>query len=352
MDSFFSRIETCAKVDAMDDRYTPRIIAKLGGTRPVNSTYGHLLKGYGGVTYNTSQAVIDLRFHKNIISRIDEISIPDYALNRTNAKKIIVELYDQSHRRLFWNKTTTMQVHLNSRRKLRVKFIRISIVETTDNYAPFNITVSVTGCFYRRYSKKKHTKKTTQPTTTIPRPVCDHANALDPSYAHRIIGLFEGTQPALGLSYLNFIEPGETGVDYPGPSAVLIVRFQANVVGQLNEISLINTEDNIGQFQIDLFDLYNNLLFSKQTRYLQKSIEIPSTLNNEPLYISTVQITFSNTIDGRPIRGLILAIKGCYSTFPRIPTTTTVGTTTVAPTTTTTVAPTTKPPRNFPMIFS
>ena len=76
-------IEHCAKIDAMNSRYTTRIIAKLGGTRPLNSTYGHLLQGYGGVTYNTSQAVIDIRFHKRILSRIDQISIPDYALNRT-----------------------------------------------------------------------------------------------------------------------------------------------------------------------------------------------------------------------------------------------------------------------------
>ena len=336
----------------MDERYTARIIAKLGGTRPVNSTYGHLLKGYGGVTYNTSQAVIDLRFHKNIVSRIDQISIPDYALKRTNAKKIIVELFDRSHQRLFWNKTTTMQVQLNSRRKLRVKFIRISIVETTDDYAPFNVTVSVTGCFYQRYPKKKHTKKTTRPAKTTPQPVCYQANAIDPRYAHRIVGQFEGTQPTPGLSYLNFIEPSETGVNYPTQSAVLIIRFQTNVVGQLNEIALVNPKDNIGQFQIDLFDLDNNLLLSNQTRYSRKTIEIPSTLNNEPLYISTVQITFLNTIDGRPARGIILAIKGCYSTFPRIPTTTTPTTTTFAPITTTTAPPTTQPPRNFYLIFS
>jgi hypothetical protein len=148
----------------MDSRYTTRIIAKLGGTRPFNSTYGHLLQGYGGVTYNTSQAVIDIRFHKYIFSRMHEISIPDYALNRTNVRKIIVELFDRYHQRLFWEKTSTMKVFINSKRKIPVKFIRISILETNDNYAPLNVTVSVKGCFYRKYPTTKHTK-TTQTTT-------------------------------------------------------------------------------------------------------------------------------------------------------------------------------------------
>ena len=71
--------------------------------------------------------MIDIRFHKRILSRIDQISIPDYALNRTNVRKIIVELFDRSHRCLFSNKTTTMKVALNSTRKLHVRFIRISI---------------------------------------------------------------------------------------------------------------------------------------------------------------------------------------------------------------------------------
>src|SRR6185437_2169720 len=123
--------KNCTQIDAMNSRYTSRIIAKLGGTRPFNSTYGHLLQGYGGVTYNTSQAIIDIRFHKNILSRINEISIPE----RTNVKKII-----------------------------RVRFIRISILETNDNYSPFNVTVSIKGCFYRKYSTKKHIQTTTKPT--------------------------------------------------------------------------------------------------------------------------------------------------------------------------------------------
>jgi hypothetical protein len=163
--NFFFLIENCTQIDAMNSHYTTRIIAKLGGTHPVNSTYGNLLQDYGGVTYNTSQAVIDIRIHKYILSRINEISIPDYLLNRTNVRKIIVELFDQYHKRLFWNKTTTMKVLINSTKKIPVKFIRISILETNDNYAPFNVTVSVKGCFYRKYSPKKHTTTTTTTTT-------------------------------------------------------------------------------------------------------------------------------------------------------------------------------------------
>jgi hypothetical protein len=151
----------------MNSLYTTRIIAKLGGTHTLNSSYGNLLQDYGGVTYNTSQAVIDIRFHTYILSRIDEISIPDYALNRTNVRKIIVELFDRYHQRLFWNQTNTMKVFVNSTKKIHVRFIRISILETNDNYAPFNVTVSVKGCFYRKYSTKKHTARyTTTPTTT------------------------------------------------------------------------------------------------------------------------------------------------------------------------------------------
>ena len=152
----------------MTSRYATRIIAKLGGTRPVNSTYGHLLPGYGGVTYNTSQAVIDIRIHNYILSRLNEISIPDYALKRTNVKKIIVELFDQYHQRLFWEKSITMLVKINSTKKLHVRFIRISILETNDNYAPFNVTVSMKGCFYKKHPTKKTTKqhiKTTHATT-------------------------------------------------------------------------------------------------------------------------------------------------------------------------------------------
>lgn len=152
----------------MNSVYATRIIAKLGGTRPINSTYGHLLQTYDGVTYNTSQAVIDIRIQNNILSRINEISIPDYVLKRTNIKKIIVEFFDHYHKRLFRRKTTNMNVSLNSQKKLHVKFIRISILETNDNKPPYNVTVSIKGCFYREHLKKKTTEKyieTTKMTT-------------------------------------------------------------------------------------------------------------------------------------------------------------------------------------------
>jgi hypothetical protein len=323
----------------MNSHYTTKIIAKLGGTRPFNSTYGNLLQDYGGVTYNTSQAVIDIRFHKYILSRINEISIPDYSLKRTNVRKIIVELFDQYHQRLFWNTTTIMKVLINSMKKIPIRFIRISILETNDNYAPFNITVSIKGCFYRKYSTKKHTKTTQAPARTT----CYHVNALDPQYAHKIIGQFEGTQPLPGLSFLNFIEPSKTGVDYGIKSPVIFIRFQSNVIGQLDEISLINSKNNIKQYQIDLFDFNNNLIFSNQTIYPEKNIQIPSTLFNNSLFVSTIKLTILTTIDDRPAHGIILSIIGCFSTFPRPPTTipTTIRTTTIAPKTTT------KPPRKI-----
>jgi len=134
------------------------------------------------------------------------------------------------------------------------------------------------------------------------------------------------------------IKPAKTGIDYGIKSPIILIRFQSNVVGQLNEISLINSKTNIEQFQIDLFDLNNNLLFSNQTIYPEKTIQIPT---NNLLFVSTVQITILNTINDRPARGIILSIIGCFSKFPRLSTTTTTTTTT------TTVAPktTTKQPR-------
>lgn len=168
---------------------------------------------------------------------------------------------------------------------------------------------------------------------------CYRANALDPHYAHKIIGLFEGTQPLPGLSFVNFIEPSKTGIDYAIKSPIILIRFQSNVVGQLDEISFVNRKNNIKQFQIDLFDFNNNLLFSSQTIYPDSSIKIPST---NRMFVSTVQITILNTIDNRPARGIILSIMGCFSTFPRISTTTTVTTVAVAPKTT---KMTTKQPR-------
>jgi hypothetical protein len=160
----FVFIENCTQIDAFNPRYTSRIIAKLGGTRPLNSTYGHLLLDYGGVTYKTSQAVIDIRIRDNVLSCLNEISIPDYGLKRTNVRKIIVEVFDQYHKRLFWEKTSTMLVKINSNKKVPVRFIRISILETSDNYAPLNVTLSIKGCFYRKHQEKKTTKKYTKTT--------------------------------------------------------------------------------------------------------------------------------------------------------------------------------------------
>ncbi|CAF0896589.1 unnamed protein product [Rotaria sordida] len=326
----------CTQIDAMNSFYTKRVIAKLGGTRPINSTYGHLLQGYGGVTYNTSQAIIDIRIHNNILSRINEISIPDYLLNRTNVRKIIVELFDKYHKRLFWEKTTTMKVILNSKKRLHVRFIRISLLETNDDYAPLNVTLSIKGCFDRKYPTKKITKEHTQTTTITTKSTCYHVNALDPTYAYKIIGQFEGTQPLSGLSFVNFITSSKTGVDYKTKSPIIIIRFRSNVVGQLDEISLIGSRNNIKQFQVDLFDFNNNLLFSKQTIYPENDdLKILSILTDNRLLASTVQITILNTIDDRPARGIILSIVGCFSTAPGIPTTTiTTTTTTIAPQTT------------------
>ncbi|CAF2561121.1 unnamed protein product [Rotaria sp. Silwood2] len=266
--------KNCTQIDAMNSLYTKNVIAKIGGTRPINSTYGNLLQGYDGITYNTSQAVIDIRIHNNILSRINEISIPDYILNRTNVKKIIVELFDRYHKRLFREKTTTMKVIINSKKKHRVRFIRISILETNDNYAPFNVTLSIKGCFYRKYPTKKTTKKYTQTATTTvtTKSTCHRINALAPEYAHKIIGQFEGTQPLPGLSFVNFITPSKIGVDYGTKSPIIIIRFQSNIVGQLDEISLVGQKNNIKQFQIDLFDFNNNLLFSKQTIYPENNV--------------------------------------------------------------------------------
>ncbi|CAF5171727.1 unnamed protein product, partial [Rotaria magnacalcarata] len=58
-----------------------------------------------------------------------------------------------------------------------------------------------------------------------------------------------------------------------------------------------------------------------------------SIIINRELLVSTVQITVLNTIDDRPARGIILSIIGCFSTVPRLSTTSTT-TTTLAPTTT------------------
>jgi hypothetical protein len=152
----------------MNSRHTKKVIAKLGGTRPLHSTYGHLLQDYDGVTYNTTQAVVDIRMQNDILSRINEISIPYSISKQTNVKKIIVELFDQYHKRLFWEKSTTMKVLINSTRKIPVRFIRISILETNNKQPPVHVTVSVKGCFYRKHPKKitttKH-RKTTKPTT-------------------------------------------------------------------------------------------------------------------------------------------------------------------------------------------
>ena len=153
----------------MKSQYATRIIKKLGGTRPVNSTYGHLLQGYGGVTYNTSQAVIDVRIRENILSRLDEISIPDYALNRSNVKTIIVELFDRYHERLFRQKTNSMVVKMNFKRRLHVRFVRVTILDTADDNAPFNVTLSIKGCFYRRHPRQKSTQKPMQTTTVAPK---------------------------------------------------------------------------------------------------------------------------------------------------------------------------------------
>ena len=173
---------------------------------------------------------------------------------------------------------------------------------------------------------------------------CFHANALDPYFAHKIIGQFEGTRPLPDSSFLNFIEPGRKGVAYAIKSPTILIHFQPNVVGQLDEIALVNRQNNIREFHIDLFDVNQNLLFSNQTVYPQSSIRIPATSSFNPLFVSTVQITVLDTIDDRPARGIILSIVGCFSKFPSIPTTPV--TTTVAPTTvaTTTPRPRTQPP--------
>lgn len=151
----------------MNSRYTRRIIRKLGGTRPINSTFGHLLRNYGGVTFNTSQAVIDVRFRTNILSKINEISIPDFQLRRTNVKKIIVELFDRFHQRLFREKTDQMFVKIPMKRRRPIRFIRLSIVETNDNFAPFNVTLSIKGCFYRKHRTSKTSRRKTTTTSAV-----------------------------------------------------------------------------------------------------------------------------------------------------------------------------------------
>jgi hypothetical protein len=160
---------------------------------------------------------------------------------------------------------------------------------------------------------------------------CYHANALDPHFAHKIIGQFEGTLPSPGLSFLSFIQPPSTGVDYATKSPTILIQFQSNVVGQLDEISLINLKHNIKQFQVDLFDFNNNLLLSQQTNDKENSIKLLPASTNNSLLVSIIQVTVLRTTDERPARGIILSITGCFSTFPQISTTTT---TTIAPTTT------------------
>lgn len=90
---------------------------------------------------------------------------------------------------------------------------------------------------------------------------------MDPQYAYKVIGQFEGTKPSSGYSYVDFIQSSKTGVTYDTKSAVIMIRFHSNVVGKLDVISIVKDETNIKQFQIDLFDFDNNLLFSKQTTY-------------------------------------------------------------------------------------
>ncbi|CAF5184259.1 unnamed protein product [Rotaria magnacalcarata] len=98
---------------------------------------------------------------------------------------------------------------------------------------------------------------------------CHRVNAVDPEYAHRIIGLFEGTQPLPSYSFVDFIKSTKTGVQYAIKSPIIRIRFQTNVIGQLDEISISQGANNIRQFQVDLFDFDNSLLFSRQTTYLR-----------------------------------------------------------------------------------
>jgi hypothetical protein len=157
----------------MKSRYSSLVIMKLGGTRPVNGSYMDLLQGKRGVTYDTVQAVIDIRLRNNIVSHIREISIPEVRLNRTNVKQMIVEVFDHYHQRIYREKTRTMRVKMNRTRTRSIRFIRISILKTTDNDRPVNVTVSIKGCFYRKNFTKKIKRKriTTTPlsvTATLP----------------------------------------------------------------------------------------------------------------------------------------------------------------------------------------
>ena len=96
---------------------------------------------------------------------------------------------------------------------------------------------------------------------------CVRFNALDPDHAYKIIGQIEGTLPSSGSTFLDLIKSPKTGVNYTKEFPTIVVRFQPNVVGQLDEISLPGHKNNIREFQVDLFDCYNNLIFSKQTIY-------------------------------------------------------------------------------------
>lgn len=145
-------------------------------------------------------------------------------------------------------------------------------------------------------------------------------NIFDRSFAHRIIGQFEGTKPLSTSSFLDLIETEMTnGVTFPIESPTLIVRFQKNVVGQLTSFSFLGHRHNVDEFRLEFFDFNHQLLFSHQSIDSHSIVNIPSS----PTFVSIFQLTILKTIDRRPARGIRLSLIGCFSTIPSLPTTTT-----------------------------
>ena len=180
--------------------------------------------------------------------------------------------------------------------------------------------------------------------------MCYQADALDPAYAYRIINYFEGTTPSPQFSLINLIRTETRGISYEKKTPIIVIRFQTHVVGLLDRITLINEQDNVNEFRVDLFDFLDNLVYSRMTIYPEKSIKILSGNLLNLMYISKIQIEILGTTDNLPVRHLSLSIVGCFSVVPALPTTPSVPTTTQpAPvtSTTTTCSTTTRRPRSF-----
>ena len=290
----------CNEIEMMNRIDSKILLDSIGGTLPTTKLNDYFDETTT-ISYKKSKMPIKflLIFKRTIAAEIHSVSLLN---SSSNVKRFQVDLIDD-YKSIIQTTFSNENFIAKDFSEIAVAAIRIIFLETIDDEAPKAIRLSIRGCF-GHLPFPRRTTTTVRPTTkskTTPKPPikrkCSILNAMNDENRAKII---ESTNSNRTFD-----------LSFNSSFAVFDVAFKENLIGQIENVTLFGDENNVKSFQIVFFGLDHRVLTDFR-------FERNETMKNPVEHVNSIRFVFFDTIDGKNLRGIRLAIFGCFFRLPSI----------------------------------